>query len=308
MNKIELDFMEFAKNIEKPVAVGFSGGSDSTAILHLAKKFISEFDVIYFAHGDNPLVDNDSVAIDFCRKECQLLGLELKVIDLSLQKNKVGWEAAGHAARKEYAMDNYKSFILGHHLDDVCENYFIQFFRGSGSAKVLKSEAIMKRPLLKYSKEEIQHYLRKKKISWLEDNTNNNTDITRNYWRKKILPLIEEHYPQYRNRMATAIAVEEQNHSLLKELALEDGLEEFVENDMVNLPIKLSANRMKNLIYFYCKEKYISAQRPTIEEFVKQISRPQKNIETVFLNQKALIEKKTDSISINFYTKPKPKP
>lgn len=308
MNKIELDFMEFVKTIEQPVAVGFSGGSDSTAVLYLAKKFIDKFDVIYFAHGDNPLVDDDRAAIEFCKAQCETLGLELQVIDLSLQKNKVGWEAAGHAARKNYAMDNYKSFLLGHHLDDVCENYFIQFFRGSGSAKVLKSEETMKRPLLKYSKEEIQHYLRKKKISWLEDKTNDNTDITRNYWRKKILPLIEEHYPQYRNRMATAIAVEEQNHSLLKELALEDGLEEFVSKDIITLPSKLSANRMKNLIYFYCKEKLISAQRPTIEEFVKQISRPQKSIETVFLDKKAYIEKKSDSISINFYNKPKLKP
>lgn len=308
MNKMELEFLEFSKNLTGQVAVGFSGGSDSTAILYLAKKFINNFDVIYFSHGDNPLVDDDKVAIDFCKNQCQMLGLTLKVIELDLEKTKAGWEASGHKARKQYAMEHYDAFLLGHHLDDVCENYFIQFFRGSGSAKVLKSEKTMKRPLLKYSKEEIKHYLRKKKIQWLEDKTNENTDITRNYWRKKVLPIIEEHYPQYRNRMASAIALEQQNQSLLKELAVIDGLYNFVNEDKIKVPKQLSSNRMKNLIYFYCKEKYISAQRPTIEEFVKQITRPQKMIETAFLDKKVIIEKADESICINFFDKPKFKP
>lgn len=298
MNKIELEFLEFAKNLEGKIAVGFSGGSDSMAVLHLSKKFIKDFEVVYFSHGDNPLVDDDVIAIDFCKAECKRLGLELKVVELNLEKGKVGWEAAGHKARKFFAMKNYDNFLLGHHLDDVCENYFIQFFRGSGSAKILKSEKIMKRPLLKFSKEEIKCYLRKKQIAWIEDNTNNNTDITRNFWRKKVLPIIEEHYPQYKHRMATAIAVEESNLSLLKELALLDGLEDFVKTDEIKISSELNKNRIKNLLYFYCKDKSINIQRATIEEYVKQILRPQKKIEALFLDKKSLIVKNNNSIEI----------
>ena len=45
MNKIELEFLEFAKNLEGKIAVGFSGGSDSMAVLHLSKKAIPEFEL-----------------------------------------------------------------------------------------------------------------------------------------------------------------------------------------------------------------------------------------------------------------------
>ena len=306
MNKIELEFHQFSKTLDGSTAVGLSGGSDSVALVYLAQNFIKDFDVVFFSHGDNPLVGDDTEAVELCKKICKDLGKTLHIVELDLEKSRAGWEASGHKARKNYAMTHYDNFLLGHHLDDVCENYFIQLMRGAGSARVLKSEATMKRPLLKFSKEEIKTYLTERNITWVEDTTNDNTDITRNYWRQVVLPQIEQHYPQYRSRMATAVAVEQQNMTLLKDLAVLDGLDNFVANNKIN--VKLSDTRLSSLLYFYFKEKKISVQRPKLEEFIKQIARPQKVITSDLLGPHITVTKTSSGIDLSLTLQKKPKP
>lgn len=312
--QIEQKFFEEIKSLSlsptQKIGLGFSGGADSTLLLALCAKFLpkNSFEVIYFAHGDNPLVDNDSVAIDFCRKQVALYNLPLTVIDLALEKTKSGWEATGHTARKEYIFANYDAYFLGHHLDDRCENFFIQFFRGAGSAKILKSEAVLKRPLLSFTKEEIKNYLIHKKIEWLEDKTNENTDITRNFWRQNVLPLIEQHYPGYRERVNTALKVEEQNLQLIKDLALVDGLEQFTHTHQLVLNLELPERRLKNLLYFYCKHQGIHIQQATLDEVVKQIMRPNKELEIAFFSTTLGVKKDNKNKSLSLKVQPVAQP
>lgn len=298
--KLEIDFKTFIKDLEKPVAIGFSGGSDSCALLELASKFLDDFDVIYFAHGDNPLVDDDSFAIQWCKDRVKEKGKDLIVVDLNLENNGLGWEATGHNARKKYAFDNYKSFLLGHHMDDVCENYFIQMMRGSGSAMVLKSEKIMKRPLLGYTKNDLKNYLHIHNVSWIEDKTNENTDLTRNFWRRKVLPLIEQYYPDYRKKVKKAVETTNSNNILLKELAQIDGLDNFVETNNIVLNKKLfeNDNRLYNLMYFYLKEKGISVQSQQLKDTLKKAKQPNTLLQFNLKNFSLKVAKQNNDIKI----------
>ncbi len=308
---IEQHFFNFVKTLElsnKKIAVGFSGGLDSCALLDLCVRFLpkNSFEAVYFAHGTNPLMTPGERAGEFCHERCQRYGVKFIEIELELNKGKTGWEAAGHKARKDYAFNNYDLFFLGHHLDDQVENYFIQTMRGAGSARHLKSEEQMLRPLLGIEKKDLKTYLEIKELNWVEDETNKNNDLTRNFWRNRMLPSLEEHYPDYRASVMQASQADENLLVLAKDLAQVDGLDSFIASDKLEYPNFMDTRRISNLIYFYCKSKSISASKPTIDEFVKQIQRPQKKITMELLGLNADVEKNNinKSLVINFSMNP----
>src|SRR5690606_19306938 len=89
--------------------------------------------------------------------------------------------------------------LTGHHINDDLETFLINFIRGTGlegltGIKVENEKVI--RPLLRFSRQEIEAFAREKRIHWREDSSNVDSKYMRNRIRHQIIPIMESINPQ----------------------------------------------------------------------------------------------------------------
>lgn len=307
---LEKNFLSYLKKNElkfkdKKIAIGFSGGLDSCALLDLMARFMpkNSFSIIHITHQNSPLTPKEENEnwLKFCNDRAKFYDIPIINAVEEVKKTKAGWEGSGHQVRKNYAIKNYDVYFIGHHLDDLCENYFIQTLRGAGSAKVLKEEDVIKRPLLGFSKNQLKEYMQERNLNWIEDHTNKDTDIARNFWRHEILPKIEQYYPDYRKRILTAAYKDDNKNILIKDLAIVDGLNDLIKNNELKISKTLTDRRQENLFYFYFKSKKISFEVNQLKEVIKNLKRTNKKYEFIIKGQKFLVE--NDYLNNNFNIK-----
>ena len=201
--------------------VGFSGGADSTAALLVTLRFSREcnFDVtaVHFNHHLRG-AESDADAL-FCRRFADEQGCELKIIDLEFESCSGGLEENARAARlarwRELAggrPDN--AVVLGHHADDRIENFFLRTLRGSNLSGLLMEPQCqvgnvrILRPLLMFSRQEIESFLHQKGIDqWRFDSTNGQSCCARNKLRLDILPELYKFFPGARSGIRHSLEV-----------------------------------------------------------------------------------------------------
>jgi tRNA(Ile)-lysidine synthase len=107
------------------------------------------------------------------------------------------------------------------------------------------------RPLLEVPRAEIERYARRRKLDWIEDESNADTRFTRNWLRREVLPLIGARVPAYREALARAARNFGEAHELLDELARLD-LAAAAPDDAVRVDAlrAMSRPRAKNLLRF----------------------------------------------------------
>jgi len=191
------------------VAVAFSGGGDSTALLHVLASMRSELKIKLFAcHLNHKLrgteADGDA---QFCRGFAERLGVPIymKEMDIAGIATKRGWniEEAGRIARTAFYHRAMRHFgadktVTAHHMNDQAETFLINLLRGSGETGLGGIAPIrdgwLIRPLIKCPKSEIEKYLKENDISFRTDETNTDTTIIRNRIRLTLIPLLEKDY------------------------------------------------------------------------------------------------------------------
>lgn len=236
---------------------GFSGGADSTAILFILKnkQKIYKFNLtaIYFSHGNCPISVNGSESREFVKNFCGKHGIPLLIQELSLNNdNGNGWEAEGRSLRQQFfnnLNDHNKYVFLGHHLDDQNETTMMQLMRGGacrGAVAMKEMSDFYIRPFLKIHKKEIYQFLQSQNIKWIEDPTNINSEFTRNFWRNSALPLIEQHYPSYSQKLENFRKQLDELHQIALDMAVIDGLNDLIKGNEVFL--NKTQLRLKNLI------------------------------------------------------------
>lgn len=183
----------------KNVFVGFSGGADSTMVLLIAEyyKHIYGYNLkaVHFEHGlrgEEALKDAEH-CVEFCKNR----NIQIEVVHLGLD-NCPQIENIARTARLEWWNDNCDEnsvVLLGHHLDDQIENFFIRMSRGSNLTGLIGIRPILKmnkftiiRPLLSVGKKRVEEFLKKENVSWVIDGTNNDCICQRNYLRNELLP------------------------------------------------------------------------------------------------------------------------
>jgi len=192
------------------VLVGFSGGPDSTAlflILYLLRQRLNlDLGGLYLNHGLRPEAQKEEeFVLNLGQKlDCPIYVCRTKV-SLLAQKSKRGLEEAGRRIR--YAVlqgiarrHKYHWIALGHHLNDLAEDFLMRLIRGSiwpnlAGMECKRGQFI--RPLLFLNKQEILDFL-----SWLGqdfcvDKTNFSLDGLRNRVRNTILPLFLRENPKF---------------------------------------------------------------------------------------------------------------
>lgn len=191
--------------------LAISGGVDSMSLLHAvhglkkqqdkaiqsgSKKVTDAYSIVvaHFDHGirmDSAL-DRKLVA-QMAKKYNLPFVYENGNLGLKTSENSAR-EARYAFLRKVQQASKAEAIVTAHHLDDMIETAVFNMIRGTGRRGVsaLKDYPHLRRPLLSYSKKDIQAYAKDQGLLWREDSTNLNTDITRNYIRRILLPKLKD--------------------------------------------------------------------------------------------------------------------
>ncbi|MFM6973352.1 MAG: tRNA lysidine(34) synthetase TilS [Alphaproteobacteria bacterium] len=196
IHNLEELFANFSN--KRQIAVAVSGGCDSLALTLALNEFCLARKIKLFALTiDHLMRENSSI-------EAKKLGNILHQHKIShqifsLDKNKLptkNIEANLRQMRYEILFDFCKKnqielLFLGHHLNDVAENFLIRLFRGSGLDglsvvnKISKiNDIFLIRPFLEIPKDDLKNYLMQKNIEWFEDESNEDEKFLRNKIRK----------------------------------------------------------------------------------------------------------------------------
>jgi tRNA(Ile)-lysidine synthase len=197
----------------KRVAVGLSGGIDSVALLHWLRVLAPEcgfrLSAIHVHHGLSPSADAWS---RFCRSLCRRWKVPITVRRVRVTREGRGLEAAARTARYAcYRALRADAVALGHQLDDQAETVLMNLLRGAGlagasgmRASVPLGEKRLLRPLLEVPREAIVRFAKANRLEWIEDESNLDEALTRNYLRRRIGPLLTARYPRWRESLARA--------------------------------------------------------------------------------------------------------
>jgi len=196
--------------------IGLSGGVDSAALLHLllawreGRVAVPPLTAIHINHGMQAAADNWQ---DHCERICSDWGVPVisRTVEVSYSGN---GEAAARAARYrvfEEFMQPGAVLFLGHHLDDQVETFFLRLMRGAGVdglAAMPRSralhEGLLVRPLLDVARNSIEQYALEHGLTYVEDPSNSDTAMDRNFLRAQLLPMLASRWPSYRQTVTRA--------------------------------------------------------------------------------------------------------
>lgn len=215
------------------LVVGFSGGRDSTALLHALHKLQSCFGYqLKACHVNHRISPYAPEWQSFCRGFCDDLGIPLDVryVDVP-RKGAEGLEAAARAER--YAVFEGLSadwLALGQHRGDQAETLLFNLLRGTGMAgaagmpetRIVREGMRLIRPLLGVSRHDIEDYLLRHALTWVEDESNADIGFSRNFMRHQVLPLLHSRFPAAERKLAAAAGRFGEARMLLDELAVLD--------------------------------------------------------------------------------------
>ena len=186
----------------RQLLVGFSGGLDSTVLLHRLKLWRDrEPDVqlraMHIHHGLSPHAD-DWVA--HCEAVCSGWAIPLIVERVTLEDEGLGIEAQARKARYAAfsgALQPGEALVTAQHLDDQCE---------------------LIRPLLGETRASLEAWAQQHHLRWIEDESNQDDSYDRNFLRLRVLPLLSERWAHFSEAVARSAMLCAEQESLLDEL------------------------------------------------------------------------------------------
>ena len=208
--------------------VGFSGGLDSTVLLHAASSLARDADVELSAlHVHHGLSGHADAWAESCVTVCQSLRVPLMVLRVDVPQNTgEGVEAAARHVRHKALADHPATWtLLAHHADDQAETVLHNLLRGAGvrgAAAMPESRGYVLRPLLGLGRDELFSYASTHRLAWIEDESNADRRYTRNFLRHEILALITSRFPKASKQLAAAAGRFGEADSLLNDLACLD--------------------------------------------------------------------------------------
>lgn len=211
MENIVMDFMKKNELIKKnsTVCIGVSGGPDSIALLHYFVSLRELWNLRLFAlSADHQLRGAESQKdLEYVKAMCEKWNVDCIDTRLDVQAyqniQQVGTQVAARELRYRFFSEQMKQLnadylALGHHGDDQVETMLMSFARSASTVslsgipmKRAFGSGFIIRPFLCVTKNMIHTYCRSHHIIPRIDPSNKDTNYTRNYFRKHIIPLIK---------------------------------------------------------------------------------------------------------------------
>ncbi|MEN3322301.1 tRNA lysidine(34) synthetase TilS [Mariniflexile soesokkakense] len=203
----KLSFLKTSK-----LLLAISGGIDSVVLTHLCHKMGLN---IALAHCNFNLRGKESDADeDFVLQLAEDLELEVFIENFETEAfandEKISIQMAARTLRYHWFLElteqlKFDYVLTAHHADDNLETFFINLSRGTGLDGLLGIPEVnnnIVRPLLPYSREEIENYVKEHKLKWREDSSNISTKYLRNKLRHDVIPILKEMNPHFLQNFA----------------------------------------------------------------------------------------------------------
>ena len=219
------------------MAVAFSGGADSTALLMACvRRWPGQVRAIHIHHGLQ--ADADKFA-SHCQVLCEQLQVPLVLCKVNAKHEagqspedaarKARYTALSEAVHAHPLLQGVKDIALGQHADDQVETLLLALSRGAGlpglasmPSKWLRADLHWHRPLLNVAGAKLREYLTLLEVTWVEDPTNQDEQFTRNRIRAQLLPALERAFPQFRDTFSRSASHAAEAQEILNEVAAAD--------------------------------------------------------------------------------------
>lgn len=260
---------EFPSAARHSIGVAYSGGLDSSVLLHLAAGLASERGLTCRAfHIHHGLSANADQWLAHCQRQSQALGVHFHAARVEISGSDGAsieeaarvkrYQALGRLCREA----DCALLLTAHHQDDQAETVLMHLLRGSGvaglagmsevnaAADLLGADLpVIARPLLEVSRAELEAYARQHGIAHVEDESNLDRRYLRNALRHAVMPVLASHFPGYAERLARSAQHAQSARLLLNETAATDLDHCRVKNALsVSRLTALSRPRIDNLL------------------------------------------------------------
>jgi tRNA(Ile)-lysidine synthase len=202
-----------------PLCVAFSGGPDSTALLHaLAHEPRARARGLRAAHVDHGLHADSTRWAAHCARFCQELDVPCALLRVEVPRDDgKGLEAAARQARHAALAGQLRDgewLLFGHHRDDQVETVLLKLLRGAGpeglgGMRVRRAFGAgqLWRPLLELPRSTLLDYVAAHRLDCIDDPSNADTRLARNRLRHEILPGLLRYWPQARDSILHSAAL-----------------------------------------------------------------------------------------------------
>ena len=248
--------------------IAYSGGLDSTVLLHLFS-LIKQTEKINLTaiHVNHGISHNADKWQKHCTDICHEFGVTLISEKISIESNNgEGLEARARELRyktlKKHLLPG-DVLVTAHHQDDLIETMIFNLLRGSGPAGLSGiprsrrfNNSWIIRPMLGFSRRDIEQYAKDKNLIWVDDESNDQTTQDRNYIRHNVLPVILNRWPSANKTLARVARHQSELASLLENIASDDlsGITDSKDNSLDCLKLTIyDRPRIKNMLRFWIK-------------------------------------------------------
>jgi tRNA(Ile)-lysidine synthase len=217
----------------------------------LPAEFPLQLRAVHINHGLNPCAAKWS---EECERCCRDLNID------SQQKSIHVKQALGESPEEAARLGRYTVFaellaendflLTAHHQDDQAETLLLQLFRGAGPKGLAAMPSIKSfaagfhaRPLLDFTRHDLKQYAKEHSLQWIEDESNGNTDFTRNFLRHKVMPLLKTRWPTVTKTLSRVAKHCADASKIIEEAALQD----LKENALLRPPPISSVTKLSEL-------------------------------------------------------------
>lgn len=244
------------------VLAAVSGGVDSVVLLHLLAELKKTLGfTLAVAHLNHQIrtgtAERDADFVETLAAKYQLpFYLGIKNIPQLVEQSGLSLEDAARQARYDFFFQeakahNHNVLALAHHLDDQTETILFRLLRGAAAkglsgiaAERTEQNVRIVRPLLSTTKQAILQYAAAHKLTFYEDETNQDNIYTRNKLRNEILPLLKEINPSYQEGLQRTAEILRDDDVYLEKAAQQVYIEVVLLDEP--LRIKLDAVALQN--------------------------------------------------------------
>lgn len=267
--------------------VAYSGGCDSHALLHaLHALHPPRLRALHIDHG---LQVASAAWAAHCLRTCQSLEVACHIERIDVQRT--GEESVEAAARRL----RYRSLaaligpdevlLTAHHQDDQAETVLLQLLRGAGVHGLAAMPAMQPfggarhaRPLLGFARAALRDYARAEQLRWIDDTSNADEHMSRNFVRAQVVPLLRQRWPAAGRTLARAAANNAEAAALLDEVGAAD-LAHSVTADGERLTLSalrgLAMPRRRNAVRYWIRQRGFHAPAAHhLDQILALVERP----------------------------------
>ena len=289
--------------------IAYSGGVDSHVLLHCCKQLDIPLRAVHVHHGLQSVAD---YWVTHCQNICNALDVPLDIIYVDAkQKRGQSPEETARIVRYEALQKNLAEgdcLLTAQHINDQAETLLLQLFRTASSAGLSAmpeyrqiGDYVHVRPLLAFSREEIENFAEENGLHWIEDPSNQDMTFDRNYIRTNLVPLLESRWPEITVQLSKVARLQASNLQVLEDMAAidlassitrpayqsETNLYDVVSVISISVLKRLSSPRLLNVLRSWIikaiesRDRKISPTRNLLEEIEKTIINVQRDASPV---------------------------